>query len=149
MKDLKTSKEEALKRINGRIISGNVLYWDDATRRYYVGPESDLDDLCDLMDSPHTDISRDAYSHWCASCNHGDGYETVEEAEASANLLGDYDGQAYKAVNPTADTDELAKEGMRVILYHESAGCGLHTARLYIAPKGMIFAGWVVGLIVE
>ena len=61
-----------------------MVYWDDSTLRYYVGPASDLDYLVQLMHDTDEDVARDAYSHWCAGTSHGDGYETEQEAIAAA-----------------------------------------------------------------
>ena len=80
---MKTTKNEAIALIGGRVVEGYVLYYDDSTRRYYVGPASDLGDLCMLMDDPETE--GDAYSHWCALTTH-EGYAT--EAEALASIIG-------------------------------------------------------------
>lgn len=81
---MKTTKEEALDRINGRIIGRKVVYYDDSTHKYYVRPASDLGFLAKLMDAEDECVSIDAYSHWCAGTTHGDGYETEEEATAAA-----------------------------------------------------------------
>jgi hypothetical protein len=73
----------ALERINGWIICGSVVYYDDSTRRYYVCAAADLEDLCELMASDDEDVSRDAYSHWCAGSTHAE-FETQADAEAAA-----------------------------------------------------------------
>jgi len=73
----------ALRRIDGSIFGGSILYYDDSMSLYYIGPVADLGELIDLMESDDEDLRRDAYSHWCAGCNHGDGYETMEEAQAA------------------------------------------------------------------
>ncbi len=46
--------------------SGDYAYRDDGMRRWYVVSESDLESLCDYIDSDDAKIRRDAYSHWCA-----------------------------------------------------------------------------------
>ncbi|MGP1664802.1 MAG: hypothetical protein ACTS5I_02570 [Rhodanobacter sp.] len=84
MKNKSVTQSEALERISGRIVGKSVIYYDDSMQRYYVGPLSDVDDLRELMGSTDEDVARDAYSHWCAGSNHGDGYETEEEAEQAA-----------------------------------------------------------------
>jgi hypothetical protein len=81
---MKTTQKEALARIGGWIVDTSVIYYDDSMHRYYVGPAADLTDLMDLMGSTDEDISRDAYSHWCAGTSHGDGYATLDEATAAA-----------------------------------------------------------------
>ena len=81
---MRTTRQQALDRIDGAIIGTSVVYWDDSTRRYYVGPASDLDYLVRLMDDPDGDVARDAYSHWCSGTSHGTGYETEQEAIAAA-----------------------------------------------------------------
>lgn len=78
------TQTEALSRINGSIVGDSVIYYDDSTQRYYVCDVAELDDLAALMADGDEDVSRDAYSHWCAGSSHGDGYETAEEAEAAA-----------------------------------------------------------------
>lgn len=56
-----------------------------------------------------------------------------------------YAGEMYQPIVATADTDELAKAGERVILHHK--GCGKYrVAELIIAPIGIMYSGWVVGI---
>jgi hypothetical protein len=45
---------------------GGYAYYDNAMRRYYVVSSVDLADLCCYLDDSDPQISRDAYSHWCA-----------------------------------------------------------------------------------
>lgn len=78
---------DALARIGGSIYYGSVVYFDDNTRRYYVGPKEDLGRLVRLMDDDDEDMSRDAYSHWCAGVSHGDGYESMEDAITAAKQM--------------------------------------------------------------
>lgn len=79
-----TKINAALNRINGKIIRDSIVYFDNSTRKYYVGPVADLDDLCELMASDDKDVSRSAYSHWCAGTSHAE-YDTEMDAEEAAN----------------------------------------------------------------
>jgi len=45
---------------------GQWAYYDEGMRRYYLVSADDLAGLCEFLDATDTDISRDAYSHWCA-----------------------------------------------------------------------------------
>jgi hypothetical protein len=74
---------EALSRINGSIVNNSVIYYDDSTQRWYVGPVADLDYLAQLINDDDEAVSNDAYSHWCAGTSH-DEYETEEQANAAA-----------------------------------------------------------------
>ena len=78
-----TNYSEALSRINGSIVNNSVIYYDDSTHRWYVGPASDLDYLVEVMSSDDEAVSEDAYSHWCAGTSHAE-YETAEEAAKAA-----------------------------------------------------------------
>lgn len=75
---------DALARIDGRIIAGSVVHYDDSMHLYYVGPVEDLEYLAALMEDADEDVARDAYSHWCAGTSHGVGYATLDEAKAAA-----------------------------------------------------------------
>lgn len=51
----------------------------------------------------------------------------------------------YEPVIPQPDSDFLAAQGQRVILYN-----GLRTSpitRLFLVPQGEIHAGWVIGIV--
>jgi hypothetical protein len=80
---MKTTRKEALNHIDGYVHAGQLVYWADETCRWYVGDESDLDDLIDLLDSDDDEISGSAYSHWCAGCTHAE-FRREEEARADA-----------------------------------------------------------------
>lgn len=45
---------------------------------------------------------------------------------------------------PVADSDELAAQGPRIILYFAERADAI---RVSIAPKDVIYAGWVIGLV--
>ena len=75
---------DARARIDGSIVAGSIVYYDDNMSLYYVGPVDDLADLADLMADDDEAVARDAYSHWCAGTSHGDGYATMDEATAAA-----------------------------------------------------------------
>jgi hypothetical protein len=49
----------------------------------------------------------------------------------------------YYAVDPIADTPELAETGRRLILYHDPQKT---QQELKVAPKGEMRSGWVVGV---
>lgn len=72
-------------------------------------------------------------------------YETGEHGIAEP-ICRPYNGEMYTAVNPpVADSGELANAGERVILHHK--GCGKwREAKIIIAPKGLLYSGWVIGL---
>jgi hypothetical protein len=53
-------------------------------------------------------------------------------------------GRYYKSIPPMGDFDELAAMGDRLVLVHGSR-CHPET-KMVIAPKGMLWAGWVVGV---
>lgn len=58
----------------------------------------------------------------------------------------------YEPVTPQADNETLAEQGKRVIVYHRlngPRGMGCYTLEIRIAPKGMLMAGYVIGLIKE
>lgn len=42
-------------------------HYDDGTQRWHVVDSSDLESLCDYLDSADHAISSDAYSSWCAA----------------------------------------------------------------------------------
>lgn len=67
-----TTQKEALSRINGTVINGgkSVIYDDDSMQQHYLAPVEDIQDLQALMDDEDDDVSRDAYSHWCATTSH-------------------------------------------------------------------------------
>lgn len=69
---MKTTRKEALERIEGTLTSDkqSVIYYDDNMQKFYLSPIEDLQDLQDLMDDDDEDVSRDAYSHWCAGTSH-------------------------------------------------------------------------------
>ena len=41
-------------------------HYDDAMGLWYQISSDELRELCDYLDDPDPQISRDAYSHWCA-----------------------------------------------------------------------------------
>lgn len=47
---------------------------------------------------------------------------------------------------PVADTQELADAGRRIILYFAPRADSI---RISIAPKGVMYAGWVIGTVKE
>lgn len=65
------SEEERVKRAAAKLdatelADGRWAHRDDAMGRWYVVSASDLSELCDYLDDEDEQISRDAYSHWCA-----------------------------------------------------------------------------------
>jgi hypothetical protein len=58
-----------------------------------------------------------------------------------------YEEEAYTALPPQADDDGLARKGERVILFQLRSGGNQHIATLRVAPKGVVSAGWVIGII--
>lgn len=76
------SREAALERIDGSLINDGeqIVYFDDATRKYYIGAVGDLDDLRALMAHEDADVARDAYSHWCSGTSH-------PECDSAGNLI--------------------------------------------------------------
>lgn len=66
------TREAALERIDGSLINDGeqIVYFDDGTRKYYLGDVEDLDDLRALMADEDKDVARDAYSHWCSGTSH-------------------------------------------------------------------------------
>jgi hypothetical protein len=57
-----------------------------------------------------------------------------------------YEGEMYQPLAfPMADHEDFANTCERIILRHE--GCGKYReAKLIIAPKGLLYSGWVIGL---
>lgn len=53
-----------------------------------------------------------------------------------------YRGMEYEPVDPQADSDELAAQGDRLLLYHDRGGEPL----MYVAKRGEVNAGWVIGV---
>lgn len=45
---------------------GKWSHKDDSTSRWYVVTGEELAELCDYLDDEDEQVSRDAYSHWCA-----------------------------------------------------------------------------------
>ncbi len=45
---------------------GKWAHKDDSTSRWYVVTAEELAELCDYLDDEDEQVSRDAYSHWCA-----------------------------------------------------------------------------------
>lgn len=80
--------DAAVERIDGSKINDgeSVVYYDDNAQKYYLAPMADIADLSKKMLSDDEDISRSAYSHWCACTSHPecdeDGEEITEEVEA-------------------------------------------------------------------
>lgn len=61
-----------------------------------------------------------------------------------------YRGEPYHVVGRIeADNDTTAARGERVMLRHVRYGAGMHTAELFVAPKGEVCSGWVIGVIPE
>lgn len=58
-----------------------------------------------------------------------------------------YNGEEYRPIKPQADSEALLKQGERVMLYHKSVGGGYCAVELHIAPRGLMCAGWAIGLI--
>ena len=75
-------RREALARIDGCVTDDgkSVVYYDDSTHSYYIAPLADIDELVALIDSDDSDVSRDAYSHWCAMTSH-------DECDANGGAL--------------------------------------------------------------
>lgn len=65
----KTEKiSEAARHIGAtRLRDGAWAYYADETSRWYVVSDDDLMLLRDIMHDDDPDVSRDPYSHWCAS----------------------------------------------------------------------------------
>lgn len=58
-----------------------------------------------------------------------------------------YNGREYDIVNPPqADNDELANSGDRLVFHHDRIHGG---STLSIAPKGVLHAGWVLGVFID
>ena len=63
----KNNIERAAKHLNATQISPlRWAHYDDSTGRYYVVSSKTLAELCEYLDDTDSDVSRDAYSHWCA-----------------------------------------------------------------------------------
>jgi len=63
-----TKLQRAAKHIGAVSVGrGQWAHYADETRRYYVVTGHELRELCDYLDDPDPQISRDAYSHWCSS----------------------------------------------------------------------------------
>lgn len=58
-----------------------------------------------------------------------------------------FNNREYEVVNPpSADTDDLAKKGDRLIFHHLRICQG---SELITARKGVLTAGWVLGVFIE
>jgi hypothetical protein len=67
MKTTPTRWVDAANEIGGEISGGYVIYWDDATQRWWQNSAEDLDYLADLLEDPDEDVRANAYGHWCAA----------------------------------------------------------------------------------
>lgn len=57
----------AAKHIDARELGDDVwAHYADETSRWYVVTADELEELCDYLDDEDEQISKDAYSHWCA-----------------------------------------------------------------------------------
>lgn len=45
---------------------GQWAHYADETGRWYVVTDDELASLCDYLDDEYEQVSRDAYSYWCA-----------------------------------------------------------------------------------
>ena len=62
-----TKLARAIERLGATDIGGGLYaYWAAEMSCYYVAEVAELESLCDYMDDDDPQISRDAYSHWCA-----------------------------------------------------------------------------------
>lgn len=48
------------------LASDNYAYYADETSTWWVVTPSELEEYCDYLDSDDEQVSRNAYSHWCA-----------------------------------------------------------------------------------
>ena len=57
----------AAKHIDATELSdGRWAHYDDAATAWFVVTADELAELCDYLDDEDEQISKDAYSHWCA-----------------------------------------------------------------------------------
>lgn len=57
----------AAKRIDAtELVDGRWAHFALETGRWYVVSAEELEELCDYIDHDDAQVSRDAYSHWCA-----------------------------------------------------------------------------------
>lgn len=74
------SQDDALEYIGGEIVGAYVLYYDAGVQSWYLGPVESLTTLRKYMGSSDEDVTRDAYSRWCAASGHDGEYETRDDA---------------------------------------------------------------------
>lgn len=48
------------------LADGRWAHYADETSTYWICSAEELESLCDYLDDDDEQISRDAYSHWCA-----------------------------------------------------------------------------------
>lgn len=58
------------------------------------------------------------------------------------DYLSEFHGRFYHPIPPQADNDELADKGDRLILKHVIC----QEPKIFVAPKGTLYAGWVIGV---
>jgi len=62
-----TKLQRAAKHIDATDLGdGQWAHYAAETSCYYVVTADELEELCDYLDDEDPQISRDAYSHWCA-----------------------------------------------------------------------------------
>jgi len=61
------TKEDAINRLRAEMCGKKWRYYAEETATWYRFDVFALDALVDLMNDDDPSISRDAYSHWCAS----------------------------------------------------------------------------------
>lgn len=52
-----------------------------------------------------------------------------------------YRGNVYRPVQPGADNEAWAEEGRRLMFAH-----GTRDLEFFVAPKGVLTSGWVIGV---
>ena len=57
-----------------------------------------------------------------------------------------YQGRTYQPTTPTGDFDALASEGDRLMFRHDITKDG---PEFFVAPRGELNAGWVIGIFKE
>lgn len=55
-----------------------------------------------------------------------------------------YNDIPYYPIKPEADSDELARRGSRLMIRHSTKNL-----EVLVAPKGVLYGGWVIGLLKE
>ena len=61
--------------------------------------------------------------------------------------MSEYQGRRYEPCVPCGDSETLCERGDRLMAHH--GGASDPEFKVFVAPKGVIHAGWVLGIFEE